>query len=65
MKKEMTMIANGNFTDAVKEYKNTLASCEWMDEVREDDIYAEIASAEHKLFLALCGIEEAGADAVA
>lgn len=58
MKKEMTMIANGNFNDAIKEYKNISASRSWMDEVNEDDIYAEIATAEFQRFLAACGIED-------
>lgn len=65
MKKEMTMIANGNFTDAIKEYKNICASCSWMDEVNEDDIYAEIATAEFQHFLAACGIDESNGCIVA
>lgn len=58
MSKNMDLIANGNAGQAVKAYAEEANLRGWMDDVNEDDIYAELGSAEFAAYMAILGLDE-------
>lgn len=57
MNNNMVLIAQGNACEAVKAYGQDIQTRSWMEEVNEEDIYAEISSPEFSAYLAILGID--------
>ena len=57
MSENLDLIANGNAGQALKAYAEESALRGWMDDVNEDDIYAELGSPEFAAFMAILGLD--------
>lgn len=58
MNRNLVLIAESNASEAIKAYNDEIHASNWMDEVDQDDIYAQIGSPEFKAYLAILGLDE-------
>lgn len=58
MKRNLVLIAQSNASEAIKAYNEEIHTSNWMDDVDQDAIYAEIDSPEFRAYMAILGLDE-------